>query len=107
MPDLIPTYHLRTFARYQGLAAEVYCPPARLLGDKPPANIAVPYRSDYYKLSLCLRGTAELQVNLRRHAPHRQTVDPVLGRLRNPVRLFYQRLSHHPQCASQQTTLSA
>jgi AraC family transcriptional activator of pobA len=68
MPDLIPTYHLRTFARYQGLAAEVYCPPARLVGEKPPANIAVPYRSDYYKLSLCLRGTAELQVNLRPYA---------------------------------------
>jgi len=68
MSDLIPTYCLRTFARYQGRAAEVYCPPAHLAGKKPPANIAVPYRSDYYKLSLCLRGTAELQVNLRPYA---------------------------------------
>ena len=68
MSDLILTYHLRTFARYNGLAAEVYCPPAHLVGEKPPANIAVPYRSDYYKLSLCLRGTAELHVNLHPYA---------------------------------------
>jgi len=68
MPDLIPTYYLRTFARYKGLAAEVYCLPARLVGEKPPANIAFPYRSDYYKRSLCLLGMAELQVNLRPYA---------------------------------------
>ncbi len=64
MRDLIPTYYLQTFARHEGVATEVYCPPAHLAGQKPPANIAVPYRSDYYKLSLCLRGTAELRVNL-------------------------------------------
>lgn len=68
MSDLIPTYYLHTFARYNGVAAEVYCPPAHVVGDKPPVTITVPYRSDYYKISLCLRGTAELNVNLRTYA---------------------------------------
>jgi AraC family transcriptional activator of pobA len=68
MSDLIPTYQLRTFAHYDGVAAEVFCPPPHHAWERPAANIAIPYRSDYYKLSLCLRGTAELSINLQTYA---------------------------------------
>ena len=68
MSDLIPTYQLRMFAQHDEVAAEVFCPPPHRAGGRPAVPIASPYRSDYYKISLCLRGSAELQVNLRPYA---------------------------------------
>ena len=64
MNDHIPTYHLRMFADYDEAATEVFCPEYHA-GGKAVAPINIPYRSDYYKISLCLRGTAELKVNLQ------------------------------------------
>ena len=64
MNDFIPTYHLHLFARFGNeVAADVFCPQHRA-GDKIVVPITSPYRSDYYKISLCLRGQAELKVNL-------------------------------------------
>ena len=63
MSDLIPTYYLHMFARYDEAAEEVFCPKAHQVQEKTTLPITIPYRSDYYKISLCLRGTAELKVN--------------------------------------------
>ncbi|MDF7815621.1 helix-turn-helix transcriptional regulator [Hymenobacter sp. YC55] len=64
MNSQIPTYQLHMFADYDEAAAEVFCP-EHCAGGKAVAPISVPYRSDYYKISLCLSGTAELKVNLQ------------------------------------------
>lgn len=64
MSNQIPTYQLRMFAHHDEAAAEVFCPEYHA-GGKAGAPISIPYRSDYYKVSLCLRGTAELKVNLQ------------------------------------------
>jgi AraC family transcriptional activator of pobA len=61
----IPTYQLHMFAQDDEVAAEVFCPGEHRAGDKPAIPISTLYRSDYYKVSLCLRGTAELKVNLQ------------------------------------------
>ena len=68
MSDAIPTYYLHLFAHYDEAATEVFCPPKHRLGEKTAAPLTVPYRSDYYKISLCLRGTAEVRINLQTHA---------------------------------------
>lgn len=65
MSTHIPTYRLDMFAQYDEAAAEVFCPREHREGGKGGAPIDRPYRSDYYKISLCLRGTAELKVNLQ------------------------------------------
>jgi AraC-like DNA-binding protein len=52
------------FAHYDEAAAEVFCPAPEAKG-KAAAPIDIPYRSDYYKISICLRGSAELKVNLQ------------------------------------------
>lgn len=64
MNNQIPTYQLHMFAHFDEVATEVFCPEPRTRGNAM-APIALPYRSDYYKISLCLRGTAELKVNLQ------------------------------------------
>jgi AraC family transcriptional activator of pobA len=65
MSTHIPTYRLDMFAQYDEVAAEVFCPGEHGAGGKGVAPIDLPYRSDYYKISLCLRGSAELKVNLQ------------------------------------------
>lgn len=65
MSDAIPTYRLHMFAHYDEAATEVFCPPKYRMGEKTAAPIMIPYRSDYFKISLCLRGTAEVSVNLQ------------------------------------------
>ena len=65
MNELLPTYQLQAFCTSQPAATEVYFPDYATA--KPQIPLHRPYRGDYYKISLCLRGTAELKVNL---APH-------------------------------------
>lgn len=63
MSERIPTYELQAFAAdNQHQALEVFFP--KYDTAKPRIPLHQPYRGDYYKISLCLGGTAELKVNL-------------------------------------------
>ncbi|TGE27449.1 AraC family transcriptional regulator [Hymenobacter metallicola] len=62
MSERIPTYQLQAFATDAAGAVEVFFP--EYGGPKPTIPLHQPYRGDYYKISLCLRGTAEVKVNL-------------------------------------------
>jgi AraC-like DNA-binding protein len=66
MSEHIPTYQLQAFASYNDAPTEVYFPDYATV--KPQIPLDRPYRGDYYKISLCLRGTAELKANLETHA---------------------------------------
>ena len=62
MSTTIPTYDLTTFTEPDGQPAEVF-----FLGSQataPTLPIAQPYRSNYYKIGLFVRGHATLKVNL-------------------------------------------
>ncbi|MDO7883994.1 AraC family transcriptional regulator [Hymenobacter cheonanensis] len=62
MSTAIPVYQLAALAERPTRPAAFY-----FLGpNSPPAHLPIhlPYRSDYYKIGLCLRGSARLQVNL-------------------------------------------
>ena len=61
MSDRILTYQLGAFAGEEAASAQVYFPD--YMAAKPAIPLNIPYRSDYYKISLCLQGTAELQAN--------------------------------------------
>ncbi|WP_165822277.1 AraC family transcriptional regulator [Hymenobacter edaphi] len=63
MSHSIPTYQLQAFSSYNHAPAEVYFPDYAAK-EKPKIPLDRPYRGDYYKISLCLRGRAELKVNL-------------------------------------------
>jgi len=65
MPDRIPTYQLDAFAAGPADAAQFFFP--EYGAARPPLPLHQPYRGDYYKISLCLRGTAELNINLVPH----------------------------------------
>lgn len=63
MSERIPTYQLQAFATPgPNDAPEVYFPDYS--SGKPRIPLYQPYRGDYYKISLCLRGSADLKVNL-------------------------------------------
>lgn len=62
MSERIPTYQLQAFASPNNTPTQVYFPDYAAPKAKIPLDR--PYRGDYYKISLCLRGTAELQANL-------------------------------------------
>lgn len=66
MSEHIPTYQLQAFASYNNAPTEVYFPDYATV--KPRIPLDRPYRGDYYKISLCLRGTAELKANLETYA---------------------------------------
>ncbi|TGD81645.1 AraC family transcriptional regulator [Hymenobacter wooponensis] len=63
MSERIPIYQLQAFATGGAEAPEVYFPEYGVA--KPTIPLHRPYRGDYYKISLCLRGTADLKVNLQ------------------------------------------
>ncbi|WP_345226651.1 hypothetical protein [Hymenobacter koreensis] len=63
MSHSIPIYQLQAFSSYNHAPAEVYFPDYAAK-EKPKIPLDRPYRGDYYKISLCLRGRAELKVNL-------------------------------------------
>jgi AraC-like DNA-binding protein len=65
MNEHLPTYQLHAFSSPQPAAAGVYFPDYAAPRPKLPLNR--PYRGDYYKISLCLRGRAELKANLTPH----------------------------------------
>jgi AraC-like DNA-binding protein len=67
MSEHIPTYQLQAFATPEGASAEVYFPDYAAPA-KPKIPLDRPYRGDYYKISLCLRGTAELKANLETYS---------------------------------------
>lgn len=67
MSEAIPTYQLQAFASPDGAPVEVYFPDYAAPA-KPRIPLDRPYRGDYYKISLCLRGTAELKANLETYA---------------------------------------
>lgn len=71
MSEHIPTYQLQAFASPDGDALEFYFPDYAVAA-KPKIPLDRPYRGDYYKISLCLRGSAELKANLETYAvgPH-------------------------------------
>ncbi|MCR5890029.1 helix-turn-helix transcriptional regulator [Hymenobacter sp. J193] len=62
MSNLIPTYRLQSFSRPEEEPAEVFFLDERSHTSGPP--LGVPYRGNYYKIGICLRGTAELKANL-------------------------------------------
>ena len=62
MSELIPTYQLAAFASSHPAAAQVYFPD--YAAGRPKIPLDHPYRGNYYKISLCLRGRAELKANL-------------------------------------------
>jgi AraC family transcriptional activator of pobA len=62
MSERIPTYQLQAFASEGSAAVEVYFPDYATA--KPTIALNRPYRGDYYKISLCLRGEAVLKANL-------------------------------------------
>ncbi|RSK33098.1 AraC family transcriptional regulator [Hymenobacter metallilatus] len=62
MPHLIPTYRLQSFSRPNEEPAEVFFLDEHSHTAGPP--LGVPYRGNYYKIGICLRGTAELKANL-------------------------------------------
>ncbi|TGE09726.1 AraC family transcriptional regulator [Hymenobacter fodinae] len=62
MSEHIPTYQLQAFATDGLGATEVFFP--KYGSVKPQIPLHQRYRGDYYKISLCLDGTAELKVNL-------------------------------------------
>ncbi|MVN75123.1 helix-turn-helix domain-containing protein [Hymenobacter sp. HMF4947] len=62
MSATIPVFQLDTFSEPQGKPTDVF-----FLGpNSAPTHLPIdlPYRSDYYKIGLCLRGSARLKVNL-------------------------------------------
>jgi AraC family transcriptional activator of pobA len=61
MKTPIPLYELAAFSTQDG-NRDVFFLSER--SDQPGINISVPYRSDYYKIGICLQGTAKLKVNL-------------------------------------------
>ncbi|MBO2009897.1 AraC family transcriptional regulator [Hymenobacter negativus] len=63
MSEHIPIYQLQAFASPAGAPVEVYFPDYAAPA-KPKIPLDRPYRGDYYKISLCLRGAAELKANL-------------------------------------------
>lgn len=65
MNELLPTYQLQAFCSPQPAATEVYFPD--YAAPRPKIPLHRPYRGDYYKISLCLRGIAELKANLETH----------------------------------------
>ncbi len=67
MSERILTYQLQAFSSPDKAAVEVYFPDYAAPA-KPKIPLDRPYRGDYYKISLCLRGTAELKANLETHA---------------------------------------
>ncbi|WP_375436556.1 AraC family transcriptional regulator [uncultured Hymenobacter sp.] len=62
MSERIPTFQLQAFSRYNNAPSEVFFPDYAMA--RPPLPLHLPYRGAYYKISLCLRGRAELQANL-------------------------------------------
>ncbi|MCB2410772.1 helix-turn-helix domain-containing protein [Hymenobacter lucidus] len=66
MTERIPTYQLHAFAHPADAAPEVYFPD--YAAAKPQIPLNLPYRGDYYKISLCLGGRAELKANLATYA---------------------------------------
>ena len=62
MSKLIPTYQLQAFANRDHGSPGVYFPDYSAA--KPAIPLHRPYRGDYYKISLCLRGIARLNANL-------------------------------------------
>lgn len=66
MSPVIPVYHLNTLAKREEKPAEFF-----FLGPhSAPTHLPIdrPYRSNYYKIGICLRGSARLQVNLETYA---------------------------------------
>ncbi|OUJ75994.1 AraC family transcriptional regulator [Hymenobacter crusticola] len=61
MSTLTPTYQLQAFAEDKENTLAVFFPD--YAAPKPKIPLHLPYRGDYYKISLCLRGTAELKAN--------------------------------------------
>ncbi|HEX8327622.1 MAG TPA: helix-turn-helix transcriptional regulator [Hymenobacter sp.] len=68
MSERIPTYQLQAFSSHEGASAEGFYFPDYANLAKPKIPVDRPYRGDYYKISLCLRGTAELKANLETYA---------------------------------------
>ncbi|RYU83369.1 helix-turn-helix domain-containing protein [Hymenobacter persicinus] len=67
MTERIPTYELRAFASGDPTAAQVFFPDYAT-GGPPRIPLHRPYRGNYYKISLCLRGAAQLTINLHPYA---------------------------------------
>jgi AraC-like DNA-binding protein len=65
MTDCLPTYQLHAFSSPHLAATDVYFPD--YAAPRPPIPLHRPYRGAYYKISLCLRGSAELTANLTTH----------------------------------------
>ncbi|UOQ77368.1 AraC family transcriptional regulator [Hymenobacter sp. 5516J-16] len=62
MSHLIPTYRLQYFSRPDDEVADVFFLDEYTHTGGPP--LGTPYRGNYYKIGICLRGTAELKANL-------------------------------------------
>ncbi|PBQ32972.1 hypothetical protein CNR22_14710 [Sphingobacteriaceae bacterium] len=62
MPSSIPTYGINTILNDKNGELEVF-----FLGEKSEhseIDLSIPYKSNYYKIGICTKGTANLKVNL-------------------------------------------
>jgi len=62
MSATIPVYQLNAFAKPQSKPTDIFFLGPNSAPTHLPINL--PYRSDYYKIGICLRGSARLKVNL-------------------------------------------
>lgn len=58
----IPTYQLNILSNPDGDALDIFFLNQKI--EIPAAPINIPYRANYYKIGICLRGRAELKANL-------------------------------------------
>ncbi|MBW3130180.1 MULTISPECIES: helix-turn-helix domain-containing protein [Hymenobacter] len=66
MASSIPTYSLHYFSNPADKPAEVFFLDEHTHSAGPPLN--APYRGNYYKIGICLRGTLELKANLETYS---------------------------------------
>lgn len=66
MSTTIPTYQLNTLTKPEGDAPAVFFMDHETV--MPVVPIHLPYRSNYYKIGVCLRGSATLKANLETYA---------------------------------------
>jgi AraC family transcriptional activator of pobA len=62
MKETIPLYQLNALSNDNGNLTDIFFPDED--EEQPRINIRVPYRSNYYKIGICLKGHATLKANM-------------------------------------------
>ena len=66
MSEIIPTYKLNMLTKSELESSGFFFSSQR--SERPKVRIDIPYRSGYYKIAVCLRGRAEVKVNLETYS---------------------------------------